>query len=334
MAYKESFVKYSKGAVLVVVLLLCMVMALFSNAMFDSAILQQKMVNHYQEKLWCLREAELELIKLEQHMESQFVVQLQESVSLIQFVPDTLHVGEKFGTRFYQIQVEKNHPNGASVELLSTIAVANDPSNLPDIQETAFNLDIPENLVISSITAIADYVYLTDNQGQLWKINRENVWKRMPMNGTIIGKPVVGRHPGGVGVLVYVLVVDEAQNSIVALSDNFQDPIFPFFTIVDKNSLSEPKLRQGYLVVNSIDDDTFVKIYNAFNGRLIREKRIQSLQPFSENPHDNKRPPPVIMINKPREKEREVYVYTKKGIGFVKIEIDYDRLGRKTWVQQ
>ena len=100
---------------------------------------------------------------------------------------------------------------------------------------------------------IADMIYVGDEKGNLWKINLQN-WThqqyKLGLPGSIIGKPIVGRHPSGVGVLIYLLTqIKLSKHQVINVFSDYQHVIKPFYTIEEEPSLGQPILRQGYLIV-------------------------------------------------------------------------------------
>lgn len=361
----------SSGAVLIIVLVFTTMIAMLANMGMESGILQLKMVNNLKAFLNTKSQAENELVSIEKKLANDFQFELPSHVKLLQFVPDTLHFGENEGSNYYRIEINKSNADGSNYQLISTFSVRKEaPENLsPDHffrlnsgewAEIFVNSDFgtkktsltflnlhTQNIIkqiiipkdhISSIVAVdsngkgySDAVYFGDDEGNLWKINMQN-WTcqqhQLGLFGGIIAKPIVGRHPSGNGVLIYLLtqIKLNKQQIIHVFSDN-QNVIKPFYTIEEEPSLGQPILRQGYLL--AVDKLYALNIYDAFTGALIKKEKMQYFNEGGSSVGDID--VLRVTIEKPLENQPLVVVNTNKGVFFCRTEIEFGRLGRRTW---
>lgn len=187
-----------------------------------------------------------------------------------------------------------------------------------------------------------DEVYIGDAYGRLWKIGLDattNDWhisQYIDLHlGKIIGQPLIGRHPDGKGKRIYLLIqTSDRRHKIAALAIDEQGVLSISFMLDEHCVMHQPLLRQGYLLVHLDDPNGVSKIivYDAFTGKKERESTLIFLNdslslnssPFSYVP--------LVFITKPREKENLVLVNGTRGLAIAKMEIDYKRLGRRTWI--
>ncbi|MBN9289237.1 MAG: hypothetical protein BGO43_01395 [Gammaproteobacteria bacterium 39-13] len=194
--------------------------------------------------------------------------------------------------------------------------------------------------VDSKARGFCDEAYVGDNNGRLWKIALDGspidwrIAQYVDLSlGKIVGQPLIARHPEGKGVMVYLLIqTHDRRHKIVALSTDKQNAFTISFVIDEYCRVQQPLLRQGYLIasMDELNETNKIMIYDTFTGKKIKESKLTFLEASYLDPHQAFHPP-FIFTNKPREKENLVVVNTTRGLTFVKMEIDYARLGRRTW---
>lgn len=194
--------------------------------------------------------------------------------------------------------------------------------------------------VDSKARGFCDEVYVGDSNGRLWKIALEgsavdwHIAQYVDLSlEKIVGQPVVGRHPEGKGVMVYLLIqAHDRRHKIVALATDKQNVFTISFVIDEYCRVQQPLLRQGYLIVSTDEPNEINKImvFDAFTGKKIRESKLTFLDMSYLDPPQAFHAP-FIFTNKPREKENLVVINTTRGLAFTKMEIDYSHLGRRTW---
>lgn len=217
-----------------------------------------------------------------------------------------------------------------------------DIQNAKILKELILPCSEPSGIVAidSKNNSFCDAIYIADG-ARLWKIDINSSsmsdWNfssiALPY-GKIKGKPVVGRHPEGKGVMVYLLTENpnSMQSRIYALAINELHAGLPKFTINSVYMMGQPLLRQGYLIVNTNDAHEInrVMLYDAFTGTWEREEKLTALENLFISDL-KKQYPPFIFIKKSREKENIIVANTPTGLAFCKMEVDYSRLGRRTW---
>lgn len=224
------------------------------------------------------------------------------------------------GHIFKEIKLPRSHTafNGKKIEL-SAIATA-------DLKNRGF----------------CDAVYVGDESGRLWKIIIDSpqvsdwhVEQQLdPSSGKIIGQPIIGKHPQGKGEMVYLLIEgNDKRHKIVAIATDEQDILTHTFTIDEHCVMHQPLLRQGYLIIHKdeLHEINKIIIYDSFTGKKLRDSPLIFLAgspslklcvPFYA---------PVVFTIKPREKENLVLAHGARGLAMVRIKIDFERLGRRTW---
>ncbi len=360
--------KAQSGSVLIMVLVFSTLIALVANTGIESGILQLKMVNNFKSFLNIKSQAESELISIEKMLASDFHFTLPSNVKFLQFVPDTLHFGENQGSNYYRIDISRSNDDGSNMYLNSTFGVRKKEIDvqdsaiiLPNGDRTLIVLESKtctnksrlifldyeyghkiKEFIIPTITSefvavdskgsgFSDIVYFGDDEGNLWKINLHNwVCQQYPLrlSGSIIAKPIVGRHPSENGVLIYLLtrIKLNKQQVIHVFHDNYQQ-IKPFYTIEEEPSLGPPLMRQGYLLC--VDKFNNLNIYDVFTGASIKKEKMIYFNEGGPSVGDNELP--QVTIDKPLDRIALVTVNTSNGMFFCRTEIEFGRLGRRTW---
>ncbi len=98
----------SRGGVLIVVLVFCLLVGLIVKSSLETSALQFKIIHNYKTHQQNKNEADKALSKLERQLEKS-TESLAENISLIQFVPDTLAFGERNGALYYNVHVKAEH---------------------------------------------------------------------------------------------------------------------------------------------------------------------------------------------------------------------------------
>jgi len=307
----------TQGSILVLVLIFTTIITFLVKIGFDVSILQTKMVSHFKENLAIKSRLEAKIIFIEKLLEEKYPEKFSGNITHLQFVPDTLSVDEKAGVDFYQIQV--NHENNGQYYHAKSVVGVRRQSPDPTINELAISH--------SQESRSFDAIYFPGEQGKLQKINMINhLHSQEPLfSGELLGKPIVGRHPHGKGVLLYILT----EHKILGLWDENDYFHPPFLIIEDAEILGHPLLWQGLLLVFAMNKESqcTLSVYDGFTGTFIRQEKMIYKGAISKQ----NRPHLKVLVAKPREKKRTVMASSKDGVGFCKIEIDYERLGRRVW---
>lgn len=116
---EKQFLKHQQGAVLMIVLIFCLLVAGIANIMMETSILQLKMIQNYKENSRLMSEVEGKLEKMESRLEQE-VEPTSIDVSFIQFVPDTLVYQEPQGVNYYRLFAQQNNPLGDVLQLTTT----------------------------------------------------------------------------------------------------------------------------------------------------------------------------------------------------------------------
>lgn len=114
----------SKGAILIIVLVFCLITAVIAQGAMEVGYLQLKMAINFKNHIDVKTQAENEIINIENQFSKAALVKTPQA-TFLQFVPDTLAFGESQGINFYRIAVNKQDESGAFVQLMSTFCVRN-----------------------------------------------------------------------------------------------------------------------------------------------------------------------------------------------------------------
>jgi hypothetical protein len=123
----NGFVR-SKGAILIIILVLSTLIAMLANVAMETGILQIKMANNFRLALQVRKQVEEDIRLIEKKLSSEWISTLPKEVSFLQFVPDTLSFGERKGANFYQIEAMRNNEDGSSYHIVTTFSVRAKPS--------------------------------------------------------------------------------------------------------------------------------------------------------------------------------------------------------------
>lgn len=119
----------NKGGVLILVLIISTIVIMITQSAMQAAMMQFKMVNSFQGQLKKRQQIEKKLLHFEQQIEEGITQENGQEIIFHQFVPDTLHFGEKQGRFFYHLRITGED---MTYKLFSTIAVRK-PSLSPDL---------------------------------------------------------------------------------------------------------------------------------------------------------------------------------------------------------
>lgn len=252
------------------------------------------------------------------------------------------NVPEKCSSTNSQVVQFSNGQLGAIIACTSSILIIHIESGqkikeFPLSIQKAIDAKIAFTAIDSQSRNWCDFIFVNDGNGHLLKIDLQNTnpqqWEivyNYPIN-MAFGQPIVGRHPKGEGILVYFLVdkFNNGRRELHALWDHSSRWPSLFFNIAEDASIDQFLLRQGYLVLSTFDDQSgSIKIYDAFNGKFIRQKFIKT---GTHHDQEDSNQSIEIVMSKPRERESLVVVRNPEGKGLCMLEIEYSRLGRRTW---
>ncbi len=305
------------GSILLLALIFSAASAVMLLLLLETAILDQKMLNHYLEKKRVQLDYLPWLASIEKQLADSFNVTAS-GVAIVEWVPDTLSCDESSGIRYYQITQQRAHPDGAS-SLFSSIYAARGakPKEMPHPNERYCHI---------KYVGLAQGDIKKSANGQTSVIPLS---KWLPISN-IIDSIIVGIGKDGQGVLIYALAQKkyQAEQVIVILADE-QGKAPYLYQIIDLDShLYSLLLRNNQLIVNS---NEWVMVFNALSGALLAKEKLSPLTvaaATSEPANLN------MLVRKPREAKRLILAPTNKGWAQAEIAIDEAVLGRKTWHEE
>lgn len=206
-----------------------------------------------------------------------------------------------------------------------------------------FTLPIPEHSDISS--DLSDFAMVDIRQNGsvsaiyfgylkgLWKITFN---KRDPLFWELkswpivrqgeIKKIIVGRHPANNGVLLYLQSYHNAlKQGVLQVFWEKKYTLTHLFTIEQDQNIGDSLLRLDYLLI-AIGNK--IKMYDALSGAFIREQYLK-FEHFFQEAKDEKGI--YILEKEPRENQRQILVINGNEVRSCKMNVDDQRLGRRTW---
>ncbi len=181
-------------------------------------------------------------------------------------------------------------------------------------------------------TGVADRAFVAGNDG-IWTIDLESTWQVHKLYAGNASHLVCGRALSSRGMILYYV---ENNTRVVALLLSGMGREKEVLFALEENKPTQLLLRQGKLIVSTPDN---IKVFDGYTGRFIREQRLQPFFNFytsdktvEQKLHRDIPYSPLMILTKPREKNRNIIVKTPVGLSLGQIEIDDESLGRKTFV--
>lgn len=138
-----------------------------------------------------------------------------------------------------------------------------------------------------------------------------------------VGYPVVGSDPIHQGHRVYV--TDGGMlNAYQVLPHSLPRLIY---SIDEKTPLSVSTLWHEYLIVDKPLENN-VALFDAYTGKKLQEIALKAIAPTSDSPECTLSP--VVLVKASRERKRTLIISREDGFYMAEMEIDYERLGRRT----
>lgn len=137
------------------------------------------------------------------------------------------------------------------------------------------------------------------------------------------GFPVVGSDPAHLGLRVYVTHAG-VLNAYQALPYSLPRLIYG---IDERTQLSVPTLWHEYLIIDKPLENKVV-LFDAHTGKKRQEVALHAIAPTLDSPACTLSP--VVVVKAPREGKRTLIISREDGFYTAEIEIDYERLGRRT----
>lgn len=138
-----------------------------------------------------------------------------------------------------------------------------------------------------------------------------------------IAYPVVGSDPAHQGLRVYVTHAG-VLNVYQLLPYSLPRLIY---SIDEKTPISVPTLWHEYLIIDKPLENK-VALFDAHTGKKLQEVPSQAIAPTLDSPECTLSP--VVIVKAPRERKRTLIVSREDGFYRAEMEIDYERLGRRT----
>jgi hypothetical protein len=288
------------GSVLLLTLIICSICSLLMLLMLETSVLQTMMMNHSLAKKNIHLQAVVKLNALSNELDDNSDVIL-DNFTILQWVPDTLLRNETEGILYYQISYHKMLPDGVVSTFIITHAIR---GGLPK-----------------------DMRHPNQNQAEM-NIQHIPLSKWVPISA-IVGEVLVGEHPQGAGVLLYILAKKKYhEQDVILIIEKTPQQTSHLYKVIDLGtSFYQPILRNKKLLVN---DDEFVMVFDAMTGQLLLQQRLElasSADPLS------RLSVPKMLVRKPREMKRLIMCPTAKGWAKAEVDIDYSILGRRTWYE-
>ncbi len=288
------------GSVLLLALIFCSVCSVLMLLMLETSVLETMMLNHSLAKKQMHLQAVVELNALAHELDEKRNLILN-NMAFLQWVPDTLLHNETEGILYYRVSHNKMLPDGACSTFITTHALRGGlpkGERHPNKHQTAINIkDIPLS-------------------------------KWLPIS-EIVGQVIVGEHPQGTGVLLYILAKKKYhEQDVIVIIERTPQQGSRLYKVIDLGkSLYQPLLRNKKLLVN---DDEFVMVLDAISGELLHQEKLEPIS--SVNPITSQSQP-TMWVRKPREHKRLIVCPTAKGWAKAEIDVDYAILGRRTWYE-
>lgn len=302
------------GSILFLTLIFSAAIAVMLLFILETAILDQKMLNHSLEKKKVHLDYLPFLASLEKQLADSFNVTAS-GVSVLEWVPDTLLCEESSGIRYYQITQQRVHPDGASSHFKSIYAVRGTrPTGMPHPNERYCHIQyvgLEGGDIEKSVNGRTSIIPLS---------------KWLPISN-IIGSIIFGKSRDGQGMLLYVLAQKKyhSEQVIVIVADEKNKA--PYIQkIIDLESRIDCfLLRNSKLILHN---DEWVMVLDAYSGHLYTQEK---LHPLSESRSINESICLNMIVRKPRESTRLIQALTSHGWAQAEILIDMNEMGRKVW---
>ncbi|MCS5711845.1 hypothetical protein [Candidatus Berkiella aquae] len=303
------------GSVLLITLIFCMASTVFMLLLFETTILDIKMLNYYVQKKQLHLNYLFHLQSIEKQLAEGMNPAQLKGVTHLQWIPDSLSCHETEGIHYYRITHEQTQPDGASNQFTSIYAIR-------------------RSLLVNDIHPNQRYCarqYQVDENGCLWKIEQGQktiipLSSMLPI-AKVLGKVIVGRSSKEGSVLLYVWAQKKYHMGhviIILVEEEGQELLI--HQIIDTNGiLYQPLLRNQILAVNN---DECLMLFAAESGEFLRQAALVFTGEKIENPVVLS---PTMLVRKPKEEKRLFRVPTSKGWAKGEIDIDSTILGRRTW---
>lgn len=312
-----AFAHRQLGSILLLALIFSAASAVMLLLLLETAILDQKMLNHYLEKKRVQLDYLPWLASIETQLAESFNVTAS-GVTVLEWVPDTLSCDETSGIRYYQITQQRAHPDGAS-SLFKSIYAARGarPKEMPHPNQRYCHIN---------------YVGLV--QGDIEKtVNGQSsiipLSKWLPIENRIEDL-VIGNGTHGHDVRIYGLAQKKYHSGqvIVILIDEQGKAPYVEKIIDPECKLHHLLLRNNRLIVNS---DEWVMVFDALSDTLLVKEK---LCPMAENDMNTNGSRLNMLVRKPREAKRLILAPTSRGWMQAEVAIDQVVLGRRTWLEE
>lgn len=187
--------KPQRGAILIIVMIFSTVMSMLTLLSMENTWFESKMTQAFSHSIERRIEQEQTMFSLEKMFHNnpdEFIKSGQ--ARLLQFVPDTIHFGDRSGLYYYELQIG----HIVTTQIIHVDDVGNDKSlGLSNAMEISFSVPSKTTTLLETdrfSKGWVDAVYAGDDSGNIWRLNTDpfqhDEWrwhKLKQVEGRVIG---------------------------------------------------------------------------------------------------------------------------------------------------